>query len=123
MKVKYFGESDPLELLNGKIYDVIEIDEVLGWYRIVDETGEDYLYPAEDFEIVEETVTETEIKLVKMLIKIDNDQNAVIGAALLARETKMTEECISFIEENPNVTYDDIINFMLDDDCFENITE
>lgn len=123
MKVKYVGESDPLELLNGKIYDVIEIDEVSGWYRIVDETGEDYLYPAEDFEIVEETVTETEIKLVKMLIKIDNDQNAVIGAALLARETKMTEECISFIEENPNVTYDDIINFMLDDDCFENITE
>lgn len=123
MKVKYVGESDPLELLNGKIYDVIEIDEVLGWYRIVDETGEDYLYPAEDFEIVEETVTETEMKLVKMLIKIDNDQNAVIGAALLARETKMTEECISFIEENPNVTYDDIINFMLDDDCFENITE
>ena len=52
MKVKYVGESDPLELLNGKIYDVIEIDEVLGWYRIVDETGEDYLYPAEDFEII-----------------------------------------------------------------------
>ncbi len=123
MKVKYIGESDPLELLNGKIYDVIEIDEVSGWYRIVDETGEDYLYPAEDFEIVEEKVTEAEIKLVKMLIKIDNDQNAVIGAALLARETKMTEECISFIEENPDVTYDDIINFMLDDDCFEEISE
>lgn len=123
MKVKYIGESDPLELLNGKIYDVIEIDEVSGWYRIVDETGEDYLYPAEDFEIVEETVTESEIKLVKMLIKIDNDQNAVIGASLLARETKMTEECISFIEENPDVTYDDIINFMLDDDCFEEISE
>lgn len=123
MKVKYIGESDPLELLNGKIYDVIEIDEVSGWYRIVDETGEDYLYPAENFEIVEETVTETEIKLVKMLIKIDNDQNAVIGAALLAIETKMTEECISFIEENPDVTYDDIINFMLDDDYFEEISE
>ena len=55
MKVKYVVESDPLELLNGKIYDVIEIDEVLGWYRIVDETGEDYLYPAEDFEIIKET--------------------------------------------------------------------
>lgn len=123
MKVKYVGESDPLELLNGKIYDVIEIDEVSGWYRIVDETGEDYLYPAEDFEIVEATVTEAEKKLIKLLIKIDNDKDSVICASLLARETKMTEECISFIEENPNVTYDDIINFMLDDDCFENITE
>lgn len=54
MKVKYIGESDPLELLNGKIYDVIEIDEISDWYRIVDETQDDYLFPPEDFEIVEQ---------------------------------------------------------------------
>ena len=30
MKVKYIDESDPLELLNGKIYDVIEVDEESG---------------------------------------------------------------------------------------------
>lgn len=53
MKVKFIGESDPLELLNGKIYEVIEIDEESGWYRIVDETNDDYLFPPEDFEIVE----------------------------------------------------------------------
>lgn len=41
MKVKYIGENDPLELLNGKLYDVIEIDEISGWYRIVDETEEE----------------------------------------------------------------------------------
>lgn len=52
MKVKYLGENDPLELLNNKIYNVLEIDEVCGWYRIVDETGEDYLFPPEDFDIV-----------------------------------------------------------------------
>ncbi|MGN0666468.1 MAG: hypothetical protein ACI4KF_08075 [Huintestinicola sp.] len=50
MKVKYIGKSDPLELLNGKIYNVISVEK--GWYRIIDETEEDYLYPPELFEIV-----------------------------------------------------------------------
>lgn len=52
MKVKLIGESDPLALLNGKEYEVTSIES--GWYRIVDETDEDYLYPPEDFEIIEE---------------------------------------------------------------------
>lgn len=51
MKVKYLGISDPLELLNGKVYDVISIEG--DWYRIVDETGEDYLYPPQVFKVVE----------------------------------------------------------------------
>lgn len=51
MKVRYLGESDPLTLLNNKVYDVISIEKE--WYRIVDETGEDYLYPPDGFEIVE----------------------------------------------------------------------
>lgn len=36
----------------GKIYDVIGVER--GWYRIIDESGEDYLYPSAMFEIVEE---------------------------------------------------------------------
>lgn len=42
------------DLLPGKIYDVIEITPKWKWYRIVDECGEDYMYPPELFEIVEE---------------------------------------------------------------------
>ena len=39
MKVKYIGEiSHPLELINGKVY----------------ETDEDYLYPKEEFIVVED---------------------------------------------------------------------
>ena len=52
IKVRYLGESDPLTLLNGKIYDVIEEE---GYYRIIDETGDDYLYDTNAFEIVEES--------------------------------------------------------------------
>lgn len=51
MKVRYIEESDPLSLLNGKIYDVLSIE--CGYYRIVDETGEDYLYDPDSFEVVE----------------------------------------------------------------------
>lgn len=51
MKVKYIGESDPLMLINGKVYNVISIEKE--WYRIIDETDEDYLYPPNAFEIIE----------------------------------------------------------------------
>lgn len=52
MKVRYLGENDPLGLLHDKVYEVISIER--GLYRIADETGEDYLYFPEAFEIVEE---------------------------------------------------------------------
>ena len=47
MRVKYQGETDFLVLTNSKIYDVVGIER--GWYRIVDDSGEDYLYPPELF--------------------------------------------------------------------------
>ena len=54
MKIKYCGETSPLELTKGRIYDVIAIEK--GWYRIVDDAGEEpgeeipgYLYPPDLF--------------------------------------------------------------------------
>lgn len=52
MKVKYLGKTEILVLTNGKIYDVVSVEK--GWYRIVDDSGEDYLYPPKYFEVVEE---------------------------------------------------------------------
>ena len=51
MKVIFRGETDPLALINGKVYEVLSIEE--DWYRIIDETGEDYLYPPEVFDLLE----------------------------------------------------------------------
>lgn len=51
MKVKYIKETD-ISLINGKVYNVISIEEE--WYRIVDETGDSYLFSPDEFEIVEE---------------------------------------------------------------------
>ena len=50
-KVRYIGDTVSLELTHGKIYCVLSIER--GWYRIVDDTGEDYLYPAGNFEVIE----------------------------------------------------------------------
>ena len=50
MKVKCIQEYG-ISLTVGKIYEVISIES--GWYRIVDNTEEDYLFPPEYFEIVE----------------------------------------------------------------------
>lgn len=50
MKVRYMGETD-LSLTNGKVYDVISIEK--SWFRIVDDTDEDYLFSPNEFEIVE----------------------------------------------------------------------
>ena len=40
------------DLIEGKIYDVESVEK--NFYRIIDESGEDYLYNKAIFEIVEE---------------------------------------------------------------------
>lgn len=50
VKVMYLGESDPIRFINGKVYEVIE--SVDRFYRIIDETGEPYLYTLKNFKIL-----------------------------------------------------------------------
>ena len=48
-------ESKPgkmISLTKGGLYDVLSVER--GWYRVVDDTGEDFLYPPELFEVVVE---------------------------------------------------------------------
>ena len=58
MRVKYIGrkkmdyliKDNDIDLTPNKVYDVIEETECD--YRIVDDSGEDYLYPKSFFEIL-----------------------------------------------------------------------
>ena len=50
IEVKYIGDDDPLSLRKGKIYNARILKK--GWYGIVDETGEEYAFPPELFEII-----------------------------------------------------------------------
>ena len=49
-RVRYIGKTGFLTLTNGKEYDVLSVERT--WYRIIDDSGDDYLYPPEDFEVV-----------------------------------------------------------------------
>lgn len=51
MKVKFIGNVDTVALEKNKEYEVISIEK--GWYRIMTEIGEDYLFPPEAFEEIE----------------------------------------------------------------------
>ena len=50
MKVKYIGETYD-DLTHGKIYECI--GQKYSSYKIIDDSNEDYYYPKEEFEIVE----------------------------------------------------------------------
>ena len=51
LRARYIGE-DMVAIKKGKIYDIISVEH--GWYRIMTEINEDYLFPPEAFEIIEE---------------------------------------------------------------------
>ena len=45
MRVRYIGKSiGVLSLTDGKIYEVLGVAPMIGWLRVVDDSGEDYLY-------------------------------------------------------------------------------
>lgn len=50
MEVRFIGATSPLVLTNGKEYNVLSVEK--RWLRVVDDSGEDYLYPPELFEAV-----------------------------------------------------------------------
>lgn len=61
LKVKYIGKREVdvpnsykifMDVLPGKVYEVLSVEN--GWYRLIDESEEDYLYPPENFEEVAE---------------------------------------------------------------------
>ena len=53
-KYKYKGETNYVSFVNGKTYCCVGYDEEHNLARLVDETGEDYLYSLTNFELIEE---------------------------------------------------------------------
>lgn len=48
-----FGDFSTLDLTLGRLYEAIEPEDAKGMVRIVDDSGEDYPYPAKLFDPVE----------------------------------------------------------------------
>lgn len=51
MKAKYTGKDEGISLTKNKIYEALDYES--GFIRIIDDTGEDYLYDPENFKILE----------------------------------------------------------------------
>ncbi len=51
MKVKYIGKVETPALDWGKEYEVISVEK--GWFRIMTELDEDYLFPPKLFEVID----------------------------------------------------------------------
>ena len=49
MKIKYIGETTA-SLTNGKVYEVLSVEH--GWFRVIDDTEEDYLFSPDEFEVL-----------------------------------------------------------------------
>lgn len=50
-KMNYLTKDNDIDLTHGKIYDATEENEYD--FRVVDDSGEDYLYPKQFFEVCE----------------------------------------------------------------------
>lgn len=50
MKIRYIGTIDTPALIPGKVYDVLAVER--GWYRVMTELDQDYLFPPQYFEVV-----------------------------------------------------------------------
>ena len=51
MIVEFTGETNPVCLTKGECYSVMSVE--CGWFRIIDNSEEDYLYPPDLFHVVE----------------------------------------------------------------------
>lgn len=50
MKVRYIGDYYKVRLIKNNIYTVISLEN--GWYKLLDELGEEGFYSPEQFQIV-----------------------------------------------------------------------
>lgn len=71
MKIKYIKETNPLILTHGKIYEVLSIER--GYYRIMDDTNDDFLYPPNFFEIIDDSGREELIEKGREHMRRDMD--------------------------------------------------
>jgi len=75
MKVRCIMGDRYGDLTVGGIYEVLSIGEKSGWYKIIDASGEDYIYSPNMFEIVEKEpippIREPKIEIVKIIKDIN----------------------------------------------------
>ena len=67
MRVKYIGDYYKVSLIKGKEYEVVAREPKHGLLAIVDETGEEYCFFPQFFEVVDDSPTIEEAQGKKIL--------------------------------------------------------
>jgi len=60
VKKDELGDFSSDDLTIGRLYEVLENKDAKGMLRVIDNSGEDYLYPADCFETVEISIQTAE---------------------------------------------------------------
>ena len=94
MKVKYIGKSN-VSLTENQVYDVLSVEK--GCYRILDDTDEDYLFPPDQFEIIDDMSDQKTIHE-----KWDEG-----GITILPPKEKLSKEEIKEKLRDPNLPSDE----------------
>lgn len=113
MVVRFIGKSNPIALLHGKDYSVMSVEN--GWYRIVDESGEDYLYPPDAFEIIEPI--QSGVILAKSETPEDMTLHIDDSVDFIALETRLIERRL---EEHPGKSRREVAKMLF---CEEIVNE
>ena len=101
LKVKYVGEKDSsvpnsyklfFDVIPNKIYEVLSVEK--GWYRIVDESDEDYLYPPEKFEVVEVLPNDNMIVEGTQSIWQNRDEHKITLRGIIRRDDVLMDNTV-----------------------------
>ncbi len=89
------------DLVVGRIYKIIpdEKEEKLGYLRIVDESGEDYTFPASYFEIVKLNHRNGTDLDSRITINMNKVEKAILRAEALASKKSVSSLIREWIEE------------------------
>jgi hypothetical protein len=60
LKTKGLGDFSSDDLTIGRLYEVLEDNDAQDMLRLIDDSGEDYLYPADYFEAIEISIPTAE---------------------------------------------------------------
>jgi hypothetical protein len=89
------------DLVIGQIYKVIpdKQEEALGYFRIVDESGEDYTFPATYFETIDYSYPHGKELDSQITIHLSELDKAILRAEALAAQTSVSALIREWIEE------------------------
>ena len=102
LKYPDFEDDETIhDLVIGRVYKIMPDarEEELGYLRVVDESGEDYTFPANYFEAVEPSYTNGKELDTQITVHLNEIDKAILRAEALAAQKSVSALIREWIEE------------------------